>query len=181
MREVIDARLCGPDRYPPRVALVDPPSSFIASRSGQVLTVEAAVYDEGTIARLELLLDGVPAGMQRGPWFDLEPERLAPGQHELAVRAVDAAGNEGASTIQRISIVHSIPLTPTIGTVEIDALSDGWLRVTAAADPRGGQLTVVAGSDVITAPITSDATTVFVPTGAEALGAATLWGVPDRG
>ena len=103
------------------------------------------------------------------------------GPHELAVRAVDAAGNEGASTIQRISIVHSIPLTPTIGTVEIDALSDGWLRVTAAADPRGGQLTVVAGSDVITAPITSDATTVFVPTGAEALGAATLWGVPDRG
>jgi hypothetical protein len=77
-----------PDRTPPAVA--------IGTSSG---TVSAAASDGVGVGKVSLIVDGSLAGVRyAGPYaFSWRPAR--PGVYRLEVRAVDAAGNVGRTTV----------------------------------------------------------------------------------
>ncbi|MBM3121444.1 MAG: hypothetical protein FJZ97_04580 [Chloroflexi bacterium] len=101
---VADAVQVAVDNAAPRVRLVLPqPGSVDAIAAGGGLVIEAEVFDEMGVARVDFLVDGKVLGsVSAAPWslrWTAEP-----GEHEIRVRALDLAGNQGESQPVRVTV-----------------------------------------------------------------------------
>ncbi|MFG0329784.1 MAG: DUF1800 family protein [Phycisphaerales bacterium] len=104
------------DAAPPRVAVLYPPDQHEAYRADAVV-VEAA--DERGLAAVELLIDGAPTGIVERPFrnagrmtLPLPARVFEPGEHDLAVRVQDTAGNSTTSEPRSITILDEPPAEP---------------------------------------------------------------------
>jgi hypothetical protein len=80
------------------------------------LEVDGRVVDAqdqpGTCAQPYTVADPCPGGVRAT--FALDTATLAQGDHTVAVRAVDAAGNAARSAARRVSVAHPAPPPPVI-------------------------------------------------------------------
>jgi aqualysin 1 len=85
------------DAAPPVAAIASPADG--AKVPGRFVVVATAA--DPNLVRVELAVDGAPAGVATAAPFEFEVSGLAPGAHTLAVTATDLAG---LSTTQRITV-----------------------------------------------------------------------------
>jgi membrane peptidoglycan carboxypeptidase len=89
------------DNRAPEIEILAPSDGGTIA-AGEAVVFEARVKDEVGVVAVELLVDGnVVARLERPP-FSTRIDRLPTGEHRLAVRAIDVAGNE--TTAPEISI-----------------------------------------------------------------------------
>lgn len=92
------------DNAAPRVRVVLPqPGTPAGVAAGDLLVIEADVFDELGVRRVEFFVDGQRAGVvETAPYSVRWPARA--GEHTLLVRATDTAGNVGESGSVRVVI-----------------------------------------------------------------------------
>jgi len=101
---IADAVQVTVDNSAPRVRLVLPlPGTADDVAPGDPMVIEAEVFDEMGIGRVEVLIDGKVVGTVTEAPYSLRWLAEA-GEHEITVRAVDQAGNSGTSTPVRVVI-----------------------------------------------------------------------------
>lgn len=92
------------DNAPPRVRLVLPqPGTPAGVAAGDLLVIEADVFDELGVSRVEFLVDGERVGGVESAPYSVRWLARA-GEHSIVVRAYDQAGNAGESEPIRIVI-----------------------------------------------------------------------------
>ncbi|MCA9289263.1 MAG: DUF1800 family protein [Phycisphaerales bacterium] len=106
-----------PDRQAPVASLLWPPEGESFHMAGAVV-VEAC--DNVGVERVELLIDGRETGIRRwvrrqtGPFvLPLLARDLEPGEHTLAVRAFDEAGNRADTPAAAVTILAEAPADAT--------------------------------------------------------------------
>ncbi|HEY3238999.1 MAG TPA: Ig-like domain-containing protein, partial [Acidimicrobiia bacterium] len=139
-----------PDVRVPVVAITAPAGA--ARVAGTVGVVVDVSDDEGSVALVELLVDGIPAGSAGGApatiGWDTTAE--ADGPHLLRARAVDAGGLVGTSDPVSVTVDNSAPAVP--GGVAA-APGDGEVTVAFTAVTAGD----LAGYEVRMKPSSSSA------------------------
>lgn len=87
------------DRTPPEITVLYPKAGASISRTGDVLVLRA--FDDTAVTRYQPLLDGKPLGLPLMATRDtglvvlpLDTSSVAPGRHQLAVKAIDKSGKE---------------------------------------------------------------------------------------
>ena len=93
------------DNSPPEVSLVLPEAGTQSLPPGGFLVIEATVADDLGVAEAEFLVDGLPVGSVESAPYSLRWQPAA-GEHTIAVRAIDHAGNVGES--EPIQIVIAV-------------------------------------------------------------------------
>lgn len=91
------------DDAPPEVELVSPldGANF---QTGDSFTIEVEAFDDGSVAQVELFVDGVAEGtLASAPW-NFNVDDVPPGEYEFYVSAVDLAGNEAMSNVVTVSV-----------------------------------------------------------------------------
>jgi chitinase len=92
------------DNAAPRVRLVLPqPGTADDISAGDRLVIEAEVFDEMGVARVDFLVDGEVVGTVMEAPYSLR-WTAETGEHTISVRAVDHAGNSGESTPVQVVI-----------------------------------------------------------------------------
>jgi len=126
-----------PDRAPPTASITAPASG--ATLTGPV-SVAASVGDDVGVSRAELWLD---ATTRLATWFGSpysttwDPRTVAPGTHQLTVRAFDAAGNQGVSPPVAVNVVRDTtpPAVAFASPVDGAVISGApTMRVTSSDD-----------------------------------------------
>ncbi len=85
----------GPDLTPPSVTISHPSEG---ATMGPSFTLEAQVKESGSIARVELLIDGKPMSQRTVAPYNF-PVTLLNGKHVLLIAAHDAVGNRGQAAV----------------------------------------------------------------------------------
>jgi hypothetical protein len=92
------------DNAPPRVRLVLPqPGTPAGIAAGDQLVIEADVFDELGVSRVEFLVDGQRIGAVKSAPYSVR-WTARPGEHKIVVRAYDQTGNAGESELVRVVI-----------------------------------------------------------------------------
>lgn len=121
----VQAALAAPvaDIVPPTAALLSPAAG--ASLSG-IVAVDLAATDDVGVVRADLLVDGKVAASDTSPPFAFawDSTGVADGTHTLAVRALDAAGNAGASASVGVAVANA-PVDVTPPTASLLSPQDG--------------------------------------------------------
>jgi hypothetical protein len=148
----------GPDDTPPAVTLTAPSPGMV---SGEI-PLSADASDAGGVAGVRFLIDGVPLGDEdvASPYsLAWNTVSAANGNHTVAARARDAAGNEAQSSTVAVTVANPVPtgaLTLTL-TLVGDGADPGGFPVLIDGAQRGmlsgaGPITiesVTAGSHVV--------------------------------
>ncbi len=101
---IADAVQVTVDNAAPRVRLVLPqPGTADDVAAGDPLVIEAEIFDEMDLARVDVLIDGEVIGTMLEAPYSLRWTAQA-GEHTISVRAVDRAGNSGESTPVRVVV-----------------------------------------------------------------------------
>jgi len=92
------------DNAPPRVRLVLPqPGTPAGVAAGDLLVIEADVFDELGVSRVEFLVDGQRVGVIESAPYSVRWTAQT-GDHAILVRAYDQTGNVGESELVRVVI-----------------------------------------------------------------------------
>lgn len=92
------AKIAGPDTTPPRIVLTWPLECALLT--GQVRIHALASDENGPVSRVEFSVAGHRSSVSAPPYvWELNTKTLAPGEYEIDVKAHDAAGNVGSSSM----------------------------------------------------------------------------------
>jgi len=96
----------GGDTMPPTAAVTSPASGATVSGA---LAVTATASDNVGVTRVDVLVDGTPAGSDATAPYSVtvDTTALANGSHAISARAFDAAGNAGTSTPVTITVQNT--------------------------------------------------------------------------
>ncbi|HTC80475.1 MAG TPA: Ig-like domain-containing protein, partial [Acidimicrobiia bacterium] len=100
------------DTTPPTVAVGAPAPG--ARLNGTLGVAISASDDQGSVTRVELVLDGAPAGSAAGAPATIawDTTTVADGGHALVARATDGAGNVGVSAAVAVTVDNTAPEVP---------------------------------------------------------------------
>lgn len=94
----------GGDLMSPDVALLFPEDGALV---GETITLEVSATDNTAVATVEFVVDGVVIGSDSTPsgtTYSLEATFDLPGEHWIAARAIDSAGNVGVSPVATVTV-----------------------------------------------------------------------------
>ncbi|HWG89528.1 MAG TPA: Ig-like domain-containing protein [Candidatus Thermoplasmatota archaeon] len=137
------------DRMAPRVALASIDQSLVRG----LVTLGAAATDDDRVDQLVLLVDGKPVDAERiEGGFQLNTRTLADGSHTVAVRAVDASGNEATSPAATLRVDNTPPTLQVQLLVNAVGLAKGTPLTLEPSDlsPLAAVTLRVAGRDPVT-------------------------------
>ena len=138
----VTLRQCAPvaDTDPPQVSITAPSAG--ASVRG-IVTVTAAASDNVQVTAAELLVNGtvVQTDAQAPFSFAWDSTAVVNGDHELAVRAIDAAGNTATSAVVRVTVANAAAGAADIVLYAADAtvVAGNWIAQNDAT-AAGGRL-----------------------------------------
>ncbi len=116
-----------PTNAPPTVVLSSP-GNFDILAPDEPLVMEASASDpEGPVARVEFFVDDVRVGVDETPPFRWIFSPIAPGDHLLAARAIDASGAIAESAPVQIAIAlpcGNVAVVADESTGEVDRLRE---------------------------------------------------------
>jgi hypothetical protein len=115
-----------PDSLPPTVSVNAPASGFISSPIS--VTVTATASAPATIATVQLVVDGTPAGTPSGPSGTTSTltwnPGATPGSHSIAAMATDSQGRSTTST--SVTVLITDVVTPSSASfVKFDSATQG--------------------------------------------------------
>jgi hypothetical protein len=162
-----DEKLVILDTTPPLVALTSPPTG--APIRGLV-EFDASVVDVAPgsgVASVEFVVDGVVAGVSAAPPYAiaLDTRLLGDGAHELAVRAVDGAGNASPPATRSIVVDNLKPTAVFAGVAEGSVVSGDLAFSISLADATSGVVSCVVTANGV-APTTDPSAVFEVPASA---------------
>ncbi|WP_431045598.1 Ig-like domain-containing protein [Roseateles sp. L2-2] len=137
----------------PTVSLTAPASGAVLADNSSPWRLTATASDpDGSIARVEFLVDGQVAGTATSSPFAWDWPTPAPGAHRLAARAIDNVG--GSTTSGEISVRVNAPpnvtlTSPTAGAVHPGPTSTITLAATATDDSGIQKVEFLSGDSVI--------------------------------
>ncbi|MGQ9696523.1 MAG: Ig-like domain-containing protein [Armatimonadota bacterium] len=127
------------DKTPPAVILTAPAQN--AYVAGIARVEGSATDDRGAVTKIELFVDGPTAPVastSKTPFaFNLVTTGLSDGQHTIAVKATDTAGNVGQSTPVTVT-VDNTPPSVRIAGLSADQTVRGTVTFTAEATDANG-------------------------------------------
>jgi chitodextrinase len=101
-----------PDTQAPMATVTSPPDGALVV--GVVVVSMETSDAEGSVIRVELVVDGDPAGSAEAPsaTVDWDTSAVADGIHVLSARAVDDVGNVGHSSPVTVTVDNTAPAVP---------------------------------------------------------------------
>lgn len=91
------------DDAPPDVEIVSP-SDGANVQAGESFSIDVEATDDGSVAEVELFVDGVAEASRTSPPWSFAVEGAPVGEYEFYVSAVDLAGNEAMSNVVTVSV-----------------------------------------------------------------------------
>jgi hypothetical protein len=130
----------GPDTTPPTVTVTSPAAGAMVAGT---VTVSASASDAGGVEVVQFLVDGVELVEDITAPYEVawDTRTAAEGTHRLQARALDTAGNIGASAEVTVTVANAPP-TPTRFEETEAALTGAWFAFTNADSGvalRGGR------------------------------------------
>ena len=162
----------GPPNTPPTVKLTSPSSGSAFSAPAAVTVSATAADADGTIAKVEFLLDGVVAATSLVEPYQANLSNVPAGNHTVAARATDSRGAAITSPAATITVVTlslsiatpapnaSVSNNQVLVTGHVAGLANSGVSVNskaAAVDAAGNYsalVALVAGANIITVSAT---------------------------
>jgi hypothetical protein len=155
---------------PPTVRITSPRTG--ATVSGSV-TIEAEASDDGSVARVQFLVDGIPIGTDTTSPYQVawSSATVADGSHNVSAVATDDAGRTATHSVS-VNVLNAAPTLTVVSITPATMMAGSSVNVTVSgtgfatgaslsfANGSGGTLTasnvVVVSAPTITARLTAD-------------------------